>query len=323
MLPLATLLLAASLAASLELRPPAARPGDAVLLEVQGVEAEPVATVDGRPVRFWRAGAGWRALAGLPVELKPGAHAVSARAGGLTLRAELTIVDPAFATKSLTLPPKLVEAPASERGRIAADQRAFDAAFSRPFAPPGFEEPFEPPLRTEVTGGYGDRRTYNGRQQGQHYGIDLDAAMGTPILAANDGVVAMVRDTYYAGLAVVLWHGADLYSAYFHLSRADVKPGQPVRRGQPIAAAGASGRATGPHLHWGIKVAGRWVDPESVIRLGRFSSAGPDAGPAPAEAPTPAANPPPSPPPATGGGARPAPRGRRRSGASRRRPRGR
>ncbi len=270
MLPLCTALLAATLAAGLEVRPPTAKPGDAVLLLATGVGAEPTVTVEGREVRFWRTADGWRAIAGLPVELKPGKLAVRAAAGGLAMEAAVEVVDPAFLTRVLTVPPKYVEPPPEVRERIAADQRAFNAAFSRPFAPPRFEQPFGWPILSETTGHYGDRRTYNGKQQGQHYGLDLDATMGAPIQAANDGVVVMVRDTYYAGLAVVVWHGADLYTAYFHLSRADVKPEQEVRRGDVIARAGASGRATGPHLHWGIEVAGRWVDPESVLRLGAF-----------------------------------------------------
>lgn len=271
MLTLATALLAALPAAGLEIRPAQAKPGDAILLLVTGVDTAPTATVEGREVSFWKVGDAWRALAGLPVELKPGPLTVSARAGKATVECRLTVIDPAFAARELTVPPKYVEPPASVRARIAADQRAFNAAFAQPFAPPRFEEPFAWPLLAETTGRYGDRRTYNGKQQGQHFGLDLDAADGTPILAANDGVVVMVRDTYYAGLAVVLWHGADLYSAYFHLSRADVKVGEPVRRGATLALSGASGRATGPHLHWGTKVAGRWVDPESVLRLGGFA----------------------------------------------------
>ena len=272
MLPLAAAaLLAAASAAALEVRPPTAKPGDAILLVVAGGEAEPTATVEGREIRFWKTADGWRAIAGLPVEAPVGPLAVHARAAGASLDGAVTVIDPAFRTSELTVPPKYVEPPASVRERIAADQRAFNAAFSRPFAPPRFDGPFAWPLRSETTGRYGDRRTYNGRQQGQHYGLDLDAATGTPILAANDGTVVMVRDTYYAGLAVVLWHGADLYTAYFHLSRAEVKPGREVKRGETLALSGASGRATGPHLHWGTKVAGRWVDPESILRMGAFA----------------------------------------------------
>jgi murein DD-endopeptidase MepM/ murein hydrolase activator NlpD len=270
-LALATAVVAASMAAALEVRPASARPGDAVLLVARGVAAEPSATLEGRAVRFWRAGGEWRAIAGLPVEARPGQLPLDAAAGGAQLRSHVTVVDPAFASRELTVPPKFVEPPASVRQRIAADQRAFNDAFSRPFAEPRFAEPFGWPLLAETTGRYGDRRTYNGRQQSQHYGLDLDAATGTPVLATNDGLVVMVRDTYYAGLAVVIWHGADLYSAYFHLSHADVRVGDVAARGSRLGLTGSSGRATGPHLHWGIKVGGRWVDPESVLRLGAFA----------------------------------------------------
>jgi murein DD-endopeptidase MepM/ murein hydrolase activator NlpD len=267
----AALLSATVAAAGLEVRPPQAKPGDAILLLAPASEAAPVATVGGREIRFWRAGDGWRALAGLPVEAPTGPFPITATADGAPLAGSVTILDPAFPAKVLTVPPKYVEPPSSLRARIAADQQAFNEAFARPFAPPGFREPFAWPLLAETTGRYGDRRTYNGKQQGQHYGLDLDAAMGTPILAANDGEVVMVRDNYYAGLTVLLWHGADLYTACFHLSRADVKPGQKVTRGERLGLSGSSGRATGPHLHWGVKVAGRWVDPESVLRLGAFA----------------------------------------------------
>lgn len=271
MLPLATAILAASLAASLEVRPQAPKPGDAVLLTVTGAEAEPSAAIADRPVRFWRAGAGWRGVAGLPVEAGVGPLAVRARAGAADLEATLQVVDPAFPSRELTVPPKFVEPPPAVRARIRADQAAFNAAFARPFAPPRFEGPFAWPLLAETTGRYGDRRTFNGKQQSQHYGLDLDAAPGTPVLAANGGQVVMVRDNYYAGLTVLVWHGADLYTAYFHLSRADVKEGQEMAPAAPIGLSGSSGRATGPHLHWGVKVGGRWVDPASVLRLGAFA----------------------------------------------------
>ncbi|HSM93665.1 MAG TPA: M23 family metallopeptidase [Anaeromyxobacteraceae bacterium] len=271
MLPLVLALLAAAPPASLELRPARAKPGDAVLLIVTGSPGEPGATVEGRPVRFWRTAEGWRGIAGLPVEQPTGPLVVTASAAGAPLEGTVVVLDPAFPSRELTVPPKFVEPPPSLRARIAADQHAFTAAMSRPFAPPRGEAAFAWPILSETTGRYGDRRTYNGRQQSQHYGLDLDAATGTPVLAANDGVVVMARDNYYAGRTVLLWHGADVYSAYFHLSRLDVKVGRTVRRGERVGLSGASGRATGPHLHWGIKVGGRWVDPESVLRLGAFA----------------------------------------------------
>lgn len=265
-------LLAAWLAAPLAIHPREAKPGDAILLDVAAPgDAAPSATVAGRSVRFWRSGDGWRAVAGLPVEAAPGPLRVGGRAGPEEFEGTVTVVDPAFRSRELTVPPKFVRPPPSVRERIAADRRAFDAAFSRPFAPPLFTAPFDWPLVAETSGRYGDRRLFNGKQEGQHYGLDLDAAPGTPIRAANAGEVVMVRDNYYAGLTVLVWHGADLYSAYFHLSSAAVKVGQALARGDELGRSGATGRATGPHLHWGMKVAGRWVDPESVLRLGSFA----------------------------------------------------
>jgi murein DD-endopeptidase MepM/ murein hydrolase activator NlpD len=270
MLPSLTTFLLVAAAASVEVRPPEAKPGDALLVVVAGATVEPRGALAGRPLRFWRAGDGWRAIAALPAETPVGPLVASVHAGAEALVATVKVVDPAFPSRTLTLPPKFVEAPASEKARIAADQRAFVAALGQPFAPPRFELPFVRPLVGETTGGYGDRRTYNGKLQGQHYGLDLDAATGTPVLAANDGEVVMARDNYYAGTTVLLWHGADLYTAYFHLSRVDVKVGQVVARSAALGLSGASGRVTGPHLHWGIKASGLWVDPDSVIRLGEF-----------------------------------------------------
>ena len=87
------------------------------------------------------------------------------------------------------------------------------------------------------------------------------------MLAANDGRVTMVRDAWASGLSVVVFHGAGLHSVYFHLSKALVKEGDPVKRGQRIGRVGASGRSTGPHLHWGIRVGDLYVDPEALLRL--------------------------------------------------------
>jgi murein DD-endopeptidase MepM/ murein hydrolase activator NlpD len=91
--------------------------------------------------------------------------------------------------------------------------------------------------------------------------------VGAPIHAANDGVVVMVRDNYAAGRTVVIHHGLDMYTTYFHLSRFNVREGQIVKRGQPIGLVGQTGRVTGPHLHWGGRVGDVYVDPASMLRL--------------------------------------------------------
>ena len=308
--PLVALLLAAAPAApSVALVPASARPGDAVLVAVSGAAAAPEGTLGGRALRFWRDDAGWRALAPLPTETPPGPLAVDVTAGGEHAGTALPVVEPSFRSTVLSVPPRFVEPPPAARLRIAADRKAFEAAFAQPFAPPLFSAPFARPREAGTTGRFGDQRVYNGEKQGVHYGLDLRGAKGAPVLASNDGEVVLVRDAYMSGRSIVLWHGAGVYSVYFHLSRVDVHQGMHVRRGDRLGAVGATGRANGPHLHWGIKVDGLYVDPESMLRFDVRSAtaiaaapraAAPPAAPVPASAPARAAAPGPSAAPGSG-----------------------
>ncbi len=284
-------------AATAEVVPPTARPGDAVMLTVRGAEAEPKATVAGREVAFWRAGDAWRALASLPVEAAPGPAKAVVTAGRVALEATFAVVEPRFRSTTLSVPPRFVEPPPAARRRMKEDQKALAAAWETPFAPPLFRGAFGWPRRSETTGRFGDQRVYNGRKEGVHYGLDLTGRNGEPVAAANDGRVVLARDCYMSGRTVVIWHGAGLFTVYLHLSRMDVKPGGAVKKGQRIGLVGASGRATGPHLHWGVKVNGLYVDPESILRIdferGTATPPTPAAAPAPAP-PGPAAGQPPN-----------------------------
>jgi murein DD-endopeptidase MepM/ murein hydrolase activator NlpD len=272
---------------ALELAPPSARPGDVVLVRVRGTAAEPRGTLAGRELRFWSAGPeDWWALTPLPIEAAPGTSPTRVAAGGSTLSAELEVVEPGFASHALTLDKKYVEPPRSVQVRMAADRKAFAEAFSQPFAPPLFEAGFDWPRRAPTSGRFGDQRVLNGKKASVHYGLDITGPRGAPVAAANDGVVVIARNAYLSGNTVVLWHGAGVYTAYFHLDRMLVEAGQRVARGEPIGALGATGRATGPHLHWGVKVGGLYVDPESLLGIDFTTGTAPPrrAGP-PAETP--------------------------------------
>lgn len=121
---------------------------------------------------------------------------------------------------------------------------------------------FDWPLRGRISGVYGSQRILNGKPKRPHYGLDIAAAAGTPIKAPAAGVVAFIHpDMYFNGTTVLLDHGLGLRSTYIHLSRVDVKTGDWVDRGQIIGAVGQSGRATGPHLHWGVDWFDRHIDP--------------------------------------------------------------
>jgi murein DD-endopeptidase MepM/ murein hydrolase activator NlpD len=257
-------------AAKVTLRPPRLAPGEVLLVEVAAREA-PVARLFDRDLRFFPVRAGrWRAFAGLPVEAAPGKVALDVRAGDAAGTAVLEVAPPAWREKRLSVPPQFTEEkPPELAARVEEDRAAFLAAYAQPPAPPAFERPFAWPRRGRVTGRFGDLRTFNGEAQGQHYGTDLPGPVGAPIAAANDGTVVLVRDAWASGLTVVLFHGADLYTAYFHLSAVDVAEGDRVRRGARIGRLGGSGRASGPHLHWAARVGDLYVDPEALLRLTR------------------------------------------------------
>ncbi len=281
--------------------PARARPGDAVLVTLNDVSPSSASSTSGtvlvavpgatpaRRLHFFPTPTGLQAIAALPVELEPGTLTVEVRLPGRRdpLVASVEVVDPAFPETQLAVEPKFIAPSPEQKRRMEEDQAAFREAFARPFEPPLFDGPFGPPRDARVTGQFGERRVFNGKKQSQHYGTDLSGAVGDPVLATNDGVVVLVRDCFASGKSVAIAHGAGLFSVYFHLSDFDVRHRDQVRRGQPIGKVGATGRVTGPHLHFGIKVIDLYVDPDSVYRLAFASPAPATAAPAPG-APAPA-----------------------------------
>lgn len=123
------------------------------------------------------------------------------------------------------------------------------------------------PLNSKITSDFGKARVYNGSLKGYHGGTDFRASDGTPLMASNSGKIVLAKDRFYSGGSVVIDHGHGIYSCYFHMSKLDVKEGDMIRRGEPIGLSGSSGRVTGPHLHFGIRVAAQQVDPLQFIEL--------------------------------------------------------
>ncbi len=277
--------------------PQRARPGDALLVTLEGVPSSALPATSGtgvikptpRPLRFYPTPTGAEAILALPVELEPGPLAVEVRVPGRAepLVATVEIVDPHFPETTLSVEPKFIAPSPEQKKRAEEDQEAFRQAFARPFEPPLFTGSFAPPREANVTGRFGEKRVFNGKKQSQHYGTDLAGAVGEPVRATNDGVVVLARDCFASGKSIAVAHGGGLFSVYFHLSEIDVRAGDRVVRGQVIGKVGATGRVTGPHLHFGIKVTDIYVDPDSVYRLA-FASPPPGPASAPAASPSPA-----------------------------------
>ncbi len=164
------------------------------------------------------------------------------------------------------VPPKTVDPPPEIAERIRREQALVSAARERDDDRTDFARPFVWPVEGRISGRFGNQRVYNGKPGSPHSGMDIAAPTGTPIKAPAAGVVTFAApDLYLTGGTVLLDHGFGISSNFLHLSRIDVKAGDRVEQGQVIGAVGATGRATGPHLHWGMSWFDTRIDPLLVL----------------------------------------------------------
>ena len=170
-----------------------------------------------------------------------------------------------YPVQKLTLPRHMVELSPEDLARVERENREMARLWALD-GPRRFSLPLAAPLDPLPAGGrFGHRRIINGRTRSPHGGADYSVAGGTPVLAAADGTVALVADQFFGGNAVFVDHGDGLVTMYMHMSRADVAEGQTVKRGERVGAVGSTGRATGPHLHFGARWRGARVDPALLL----------------------------------------------------------
>lgn len=187
---------------------------------------------------------------------------------GARFRAEagVTISPRAFAVQELTLPKGMAEFDNATLARIGAEAAELSRTFSR-VTPPRWRTPFLPPVTEYRPSNFGARRVINGESRMPHSGVDLRLPSGTPARAIADGQVAFAGEQFFGGRSVVIDHGGGVFSLYYHLKEFSVAQGQEISRGDRIGSVGASGRATGPHLHFGVRVPGGRVDPTRLLAL--------------------------------------------------------
>lgn len=183
-----------------------------------------------------------------------------------TIVANLKVVDKVFPSEKLKVAKKKIFPPKEALVRIRKEQKFLNKNYASSPARPLFSKKFDIPLKSYVTSIYGSKRLYNNKKQGQHLGTDYRAAVGTPIYATNSGKVVVARDLYYTGNTVTIDHGLSIFTVYGHLSKLNVVEGDFVPKGTLLGLAGMTGRVTGPHLHWGIKIYGEWIEGDSLVR---------------------------------------------------------
>jgi murein DD-endopeptidase MepM/ murein hydrolase activator NlpD len=182
----------------------------------------------------------------------------------------LTVEKVNFATQRLTLPRSMVDLDPKTLERVNKESTRLKTLFKGIREERLWQDTFIRPVDGEVTTPFGVRRFLNDQPRNPHSGVDLRAPEGAPVRACNDGVVLLVDEMFFTGKSVVLDHGWGIYSMYFHLSEARVREGETISGGNIVGLAGSTGRASGPHLHWGIRLNGARVDPLSLIGLNEY-----------------------------------------------------
>jgi murein DD-endopeptidase MepM/ murein hydrolase activator NlpD len=231
--------------------------------------------LQGHPILFF-AGTDhrrWFALAGIDVETAPGNYPLTIEATlsdgtHRTLHRDIAVEEAPYEKVPLSVPDRFVEPNAAALKKIAADKIVKDKAFADSASKPAWTGNFLPPLHlAPQSDSFGNQRMFNGKLASVHRGLDYRAKPSTPVAAINSGRVVLAQPLYYEGGCVVIDHGLGLMSVYMHLSKIEVAVGRKVRRGQVIALSGATGRATGPHLHLGVRWQGSYLDPAKLFQI--------------------------------------------------------
>ena len=219
----------------------------------------------GKTIEFRPDGGVFSALAGVNLNRTPGRYPLVF--GGTTV--EVTVTGHAYPSSTITVPQKFVEPPKEVQLQIDEEIAIKRRVFQSSPAERLWQGPFVAPTNTGYTSSFGSRRVYNGKTRNVHQGLDYSAAMGTPVTAANSGRIAIARDMYFEGGFIVIDHGESIFTLYMHLSEFLVKEGAAIEKGALIAKSGSSGRATGPHLHYGVQWQGAYLEPSTLPGLWR------------------------------------------------------
>jgi len=214
-------------------------------------------------------GKAWFGFFAADLKVKPGSYplVVKIPSTGGRKQIDITVRGKDFGVRQLTLPKELVDLDTVTLERVKKEAAIMQEALEAPPTAPQWKGPFVKPLSGEVVGTFGQASIINGMPRSPHSGVDLKAERGTPVASINSGRVVLTGEHFFNGLFVVVDHGGAVQSMYFHLDKILVQQGDEVTKGMVVGLVGATGRATGPHLHFGIRINGARIDPMQFIKV--------------------------------------------------------
>ena len=214
----------------------------------------------------------WKVLVGLDLDTAPGPQTVMLEAltnGVSVARAthRLQVAPKAFPTRNLSVNDAFVNPPATVQSRIEQEARDLEKVWAGSATSALWSSPFVRPVPDQANSAFGSRSVFNGQARSPHSGADFLSPAGAPIHAPSAGRIVLARDLYFSGNTVIIDHGLGLFSFLCHMSAIDVKERDLVQAGDILGKVGATGRVTGPHLHWAVRLNGARIDPLSVLAM--------------------------------------------------------
>jgi murein DD-endopeptidase MepM/ murein hydrolase activator NlpD len=209
------------------------------------------------------------ALIGVPYRARPGAQKLifkySDLNGNQMQPLSFKVVMGEYRTDILKVDSRRVNPNPKDRKRANREHQEVKHIYASASPERLWKGPFVLPVDNDISSPFGNRRVFNGKLKSYHNGLDFRSPVGTPIRATNTGIVRVAKNLFYSGNAVIVDHGTEIFSIYAHLSKLKVKAGQRIEKGQLLGLTGATGRVSGPHLHWGIKIKGIAVSPLQFV----------------------------------------------------------
>jgi len=214
----------------------------------------------------------WYGIAGTSLETRPGNYPLELRAATITgkeitFQKRITVGKGKYHSIVASVPKQYTEPNPEQLREISQDKTLKEHAFAQLTPEREWAGSFHPPVKAQISDVFGTSRTFNGRVQSVHQGLDYAVPAGTPVAALNSGTVVLAQPLFFEGDCVVLDHGQGLLTLYMHLSKIEVKEGEHITSGQQVGLSGGSGRATGPHLHVAVRWQGVYLNPETLLSL--------------------------------------------------------
>ena len=253
--------------AAISIHARAVQPGEVVVVSVTGPDPSTPVHVRafGHSTAAYRVGDAWKAIVGIDLDVKPGAYRLTVDPGGES--SELKVLPKTFRTRRLSVDEAFVTPPASAQARITREAEMMAAAWRASAPERLWATAFVRPVPHEANSAFGTRSIFNGKPRNPHGGADFLSPAGTPVAAPAGGRVVIAQDLYYSGNTVIIDHGLGVFSMLAHLSRIDVQAGTSIEAGDRVGLVGATGRVTGPHLHWAVRINDARVDPLSLLQV--------------------------------------------------------